>query len=403
MPTKNVHINIAYHFLAEAMIFFLIAAPFLANAYNWVPYWSYLGLAFGICVLYSAYSTYQKSFAWYIITTPVFMLAFFFVGYPLVLTIAFPILLTYRYIFLKKDPMPKRELLYLNVTIPLAIFLLIWIKDVEIVVYAFSLLALLLAGNIYSHLYNLKKKERHQIGKKLWLILGSFTALLALGTYMLFVFRDIFNKIWFGLMEIPSYIGGKLGMLLGHFFPNPDMPAYSNDDRIMNSFETKHGDKEPKEPPSDRSASSNIADYEQLIYWSIGIIVLIIVIIMAIRYSRNRFEPDQDSTHNELVSYSSVRTTKPANNPVFSRLFKAPNNKIRHLMYQFERDAEKVGAGRYSYETLDTWLERLGFQVDLDAYKKVRYGGNKSINEAEVQIVKEQIQVMRKRLKKNSD
>src|SRR5699024_11794545 len=110
-------------------------------------------------------------------------------------TCALPILLTFRYISLRKDTFPKKENMYLNVTIPVAIILFIWIQDAEIVVYAFLLLIVLLMGNILSHLVSVPRKERHDIGKKLWFPLGRFARILASSTLLLFIFRYLFGKV----------------------------------------------------------------------------------------------------------------------------------------------------------------------------------------------------------------
>lgn len=405
MPAKNEIINIAYHFFAEAMIVFLFATPFMNGEYQWIPYWSYLALILGVCVLYSVYSFYSKGFAWYIVTTPLIILIFFLVGYPFVLSVAFPILFTFRYIFLRKDSMLSRESVYLNVTIPLAVFLLIWIRDPEIIIYTFLLLTLLLGGNIYSHLFNLKKKERHYIGQKMWLTLGSFTALFAIAIFLLFSFRDVFNKMWYGLMEIPGYLGGKVGMLVGYFFPNPKPPEAIDDQDMANLF--GEGDKENadqfNELLPERNESSIIEEYDYLIYWSIGVIILTIVIIMAVRHFRNRFDPVAEPTDHITTHYNNLETEDETDSSIFRRLFRAPNNRIRKLIYQFERDAEKVNASRYPYETVDAWMERLGFDVDLTTYKKVRYGGNDNVNDEEAQMLKEQLHKMRNTLKKNRD
>lgn len=84
MPIKNMNINIAYHFMAEAMIIFLIAIPFTYGEYHQVPYWGYLGMTFGMCFIYSLYTTGEKSLGWYIATVPVFIVLFFVADYPFI-------------------------------------------------------------------------------------------------------------------------------------------------------------------------------------------------------------------------------------------------------------------------------------------------------------------------------
>src|SRR5699024_9991674 len=142
--TKNATIKVAYHFLAEAIVIFLFALPFMNGEYHCVPYLNYLLLVGGVCLLYSIFSFYETRLSAYILSAPVIIFIFYITGYPLMPAVVFPILLTFRYIFLRKDTFPKKENIYLNVTIPVAIILLIWIQDAEIVVYAFLLLIVLL-------------------------------------------------------------------------------------------------------------------------------------------------------------------------------------------------------------------------------------------------------------------
>jgi len=140
--------------------------------------------------------------------------------------------------------------------------------------------------------------------------------------------------------------------------------------------------------------------YGDLIYWSVGIIALIIILIAAIRFFRHRFEPAEDSSGNQNIHYRNTEADVKSGKSLLSHRFKTPSNSIRKLIYQFERHAEKADAGRYSYETLDAWKERIGFHVDLTAYKKVRYGDVKKVSDEEAKALKKQLQVIRNNLKK---
>src|SRR5699024_101237 len=134
MMEKNSTINIAYHFLAEGMIVFLLTVPFTYGEYTQIPYWVYLGMIFAMCVVFSVYSINEKMYGWYMATMPVFTLFFLMAKYPLYLSIGFPLVLTYRYIQLRKDITPNKETSYLNVIVTVSIALLIWVKDLEIMV-----------------------------------------------------------------------------------------------------------------------------------------------------------------------------------------------------------------------------------------------------------------------------
>src|SRR5699024_919049 len=138
-----------------------------------------------------------------------------------------------------------------------------------------------------------------------------------------------------------------------------------------------------------------------LIYWGMGILILMVVFILAMRYFRHCFMSEPLQIPHTQVQYSRLDADEmSANQLMFSRFFNTPTNHILYFIYLFELDAEKADAGRYSYETLDAWMERLGFQIDLAAYKRVRYGGHENVNEEEAQTLKEQLQAVQKDLRK---
>src|SRR5699024_3839981 len=114
-----------------------------------------------------------------------------------------------------------------------------------------------------------------------------------------------------------------------------------------------------------REESSVLEEYVHLIYWGMGILILMVVIILAMRYFRHRFKSEPQQIPHTHVQHSRLDADEmSANQSMFSRFFNTPNNKIRKLIYQLESDAKKYDAGKYSYETMDASMERLDYEID---------------------------------------
>ncbi|HLQ71653.1 MAG TPA: hypothetical protein VK142_07605, partial [Bacillota bacterium] len=299
MLNKNATINIAYHFLAEGMIIFLLAIPFTYGEYHQLPYWSYLGIVSVMCVAYSVYTANEKRYGWYIATAPAFIALFYVFNFPLYLSVGFSLLLLYRYIILRKETILNKETTYFNVIVILSMALLIfWLRDIELIIYPFLLLSLLLSGNILSHLQALKKEEQQDIKQQLWMTFGSVIVMGAISVIFIFSIRDVFNRIWYGLMSIPGYIAGKFGDLIHTFFPEPTIFEGFTWEKLFGTGEL--GKNFKKRLPEDKN-TADIMDYAHMIYWIIGILIIVVITTLSIRYFRNRFNPIVATEHQVLT------------------------------------------------------------------------------------------------------
>lgn len=60
---------------------------------------------------------------------------------------------------------------------------------------------------------------------------------------------------------------------------------------------------------------------------------------------------------------------------------------VRILVHKFERKAFKHQLGRKPTETIEEWLKRIGLNVDVHVYQKVRYG--------EIEVSNQEVEVLR--------
>lgn len=396
------NMNVANHFLAEAMIIFLIAVPFMEYKYQWIPYWRYLGLILAICLLFSAYTKYRDDYAWYIWTVPFLVVVFYVSGFSIFLSVLFPVLLTFRYIYLRKDSALNRGMAYINLTVVLTIFLLIWIKDISLVIYAFFILTFLLVGHILSHFMAIKQSQSDVVKRKLWMTIATIFGISTTGLILLYMFRNIFTGIWTSVMSAIGYVGGKFGVLVGYILPDiePTEEKENEDPERNEAWQEQNENMEDKLP--DQNGSSLLEDYGSIILWGMGVVILIALFILAFRYTRSRFnEPGKTGDTQEVVTYSDLDDVSALHKTsLFNRFFQAPEHQVRKLIFLLERDAAKVNAGRLSCETLDSWLERLGFTIDMSTYNKVRYGNVENVSDEEVQTLKKHLKHIRDYLKK---
>src|SRR5690625_2748588 len=98
MKNKHSNITYAYHFMSEAIIIFMIFLPIMYYHYQFVLYWTFLAVIIGICLLFSIYSKFTTKFSIYMLTVPALTGLFYVVGFPIELSIIFPVLMTWRYL-----------------------------------------------------------------------------------------------------------------------------------------------------------------------------------------------------------------------------------------------------------------------------------------------------------------
>src|SRR5699024_2600082 len=164
MRQKNVIIVRAYHFMAEMLIIFLLAVPFLNVSET--PYWNYAGVASGICILFTFYASRTDTNAWFISSIPLLALSFYIVGFNLFFSILFACLCTWRFINICHNSILKREGTYIIFALLMAIILVVWFQNMTPVIYFVLILFILMIGNICSQLtvldQNVQKESTHK-------------------------------------------------------------------------------------------------------------------------------------------------------------------------------------------------------------------------------------------------
>lgn len=396
MPNKHLNITYAYHFLSEAIILFLVAAPILYLEYRWVPYWSYLLVMIGSCLAFSLISKRTTNYGMYLLMVVPLFLAFFLFNYPYVVNIALSCLLTWRYMNIRKRSMVdlNRENGYIILTIILTTLGVIVIKDSELIIYASIQVISLIFGHIFSHLAVIRKQDRRQFDQK---AIASILLPLVIGTIVFVPFfqsgKLILIELWAGFRYLVYILASSVG-------------------RIMQLFEHDRGwgdvaNIEEGRPPSEgpyyqlNETESLIEIIAPYMIIGAGLVIAALIVILAVKVSKKVMKPIRQVEMPYVVSYSHPAEEAHHSENIlsaFKKRFSRPRHPIRRDVFEFERKTAQWEKGRKPYETIEEWLKRIGVNGNLAIYQKVRYG-EEDVTDGEARKLKMELKKMKDYLK----
>lgn len=372
MSNKHLNITYAYHFLSEAIIIFLIAIPILYLQYRWIPYWSYLFVVIFLCLVFSFLAKRTTNYSVYLVVGLVLLPIFYFLNYPLIVNLAFTALLIWRYINVRSRTMVdlNRENGYIIAAIILTTLGVLIVKDSEIIIYAATLVILLVFGNILSHLAVISKEDRRRFDRRsVAYILGP----IILGTLIFIPFfhtgKFLLLKLWAGFRYLVYIFASSIGRVLQLFEQDRGWGD------IVNIEESRPPiDDEVYQKLGAKSLIEILAPYAIIM---VGLIVITVIVVLAIKLSKKVFKPLNQIPTADLVSYTSLSEETKEHHSLldaFKKRFRKPSDPIRRYVYEFERRAIQHEYGRKPFETLEEWLKRMGLETNLEIYQKVRYG-----------------------------
>lgn len=398
MSNKHLNITYAYHFISEAIIIFLIAAPILYLHYRWVPYWSYLLVAFILCAVFSLLARKTTSYFIYIVIGILLIPIFYFLNYPLIVNLTFTGLLIWRYINVRSRSMIdlNRENGYIILSIILATMGVIIVKDSEIVFYASTIIILLIFGNIFSHLAVINKRDRRQFDLKTTLyIIGP----LMIGTIILIPFfqsgKFLLLKLWDSFRYLVYVLASNMGKVLQLFELMSDKLEPVEIEESMLAEDNEYYNELKSE-----SVIELIAPY---IFIIVGIIIVGLIVLFAIKASKKVFKPLPQMPATNLVSYTTLTDEESDDKNIFNSLrnrFKRPEHPIRRYVFEFEKKTMTHDYGRKPHETIEEWLKRIDIDTNLEIYQKVRYG-KEEVTEQEAATLKAELRKIESSLRSN--
>lgn len=385
----------AYHFLSEAIIIFLIAIPFFYHRFFFVPYWSYLAVVIGACILFTIITKYKPTLFLYFMVVPGLFVLFHLLNYPIIMSISLSLLLVWRYINIRNQEFIKREAIYVLITAILTVLVSSLVHESHIMIYPFLLFVILCAGYILSHYVYVSKVEKKEISSKLLIY---FTGILATGAgtfYLLFgVLRSITAQIWGILIDAT----GGLFLSISNFMSFITVEKRSWADRKLSEE-----DYEFVKPLEEHNVVEQMSGLLIFAVLFISLFVLVIVLLLTMR-KRIKLKLSKIETRDVPVisTIDSLKATYMSQDKTsfIKRVFKAPEHPIRKMVFQFERKAKKLNKGRKYNETLEDWFKRIGIEANISVYQRVRYG-DIVVSENERNQLREQLRKMESKLTTN--
>jgi hypothetical protein len=375
MPSKHPDFTYSYHFLSQAIIVFLLVMPFLHFLFEWVPYWSYLGVATVTAAVFFLYSRLEFAYGWYLASAPVIFGVFLLLGYPLVLSALFSALLVWRFIKIRKDEIMHQENAYVLYTLFLTTAMFVIVRDTELFLLLGIQILILLFGYLLSHLLATSNKEENRSHVMFWLLIAGILAAVTMAVIPLLNFgRMVIVQLWQGFINLVVWAISQLAAVF------PDTELFSSAGREVERLQMglpEEGSAEQVEPVY---ADAATPDFLIWLFILAGVVVLYFVL----RIFKRRFTVSPIAGSSDVVSYSKMYEEEKESfvKRLFRRTRKKPDHPIRRLVFDFELLAGQHKKGRKNHETVEEWLQRTGLNVDMAVYQKVRYG-HKDVTESE--------------------
>lgn len=370
MHPKNMLITHAYYLISEGIILYLLALPISFYYFREISWWRYFLIIVGIAFVFSICAKFFKSYTPYVALIPIITYVFILLGYPLFLSIAFAGIIAWRYIVIRARLYYNSETAYLSMSIFLTLLGILIVRDIQLVILPLVQIIVNMLGYTISNLVEIDREERKSFNRTMWLKwIGTFTVF----TVVIYWLRDSLTLMANGLWNL---VGDSLSFILTGIVNIFDFLPINNfvnnhSANEMQGVELVNQD-EPFELPEEASSAGNL-DFFMVIIICALIIMFILAIYRAMKAKvreRNITSPSNFNKTEEKLDLPGRRRQV-----LFRKKKVKIDHPVRKLMYQFEKRAAKLKMGRLSYESLEDWFQRLGFEENIDIYQKVRYGG----------------------------
>lgn len=371
MQRNYLSITYAYHFICEVMIVFFLSIPIFYYYYETVPYMSFALVLVGSSVVYVQLFHRVTSYVPYMVLAPCLMVLFYLLSYPLLMSILFGVVFTWRAITLRKEHRLDNEGTYLRWILMLSVILPLFIHDLTFILFVVSVLFLLIVGNIVRNMTVLPKRDRRS--KSVAFLSGVFVLVIAGVTVIAYSFhgvRTLIGWIWSAISGVLVWAGSLFVYLLS-LIPMP---------------EGQEGEGEPQEGggpleiPEETASSETLIDHLFTWLMIIGCIIAAYFIFRFVRKQLQKtFEPiaqqDDHITYEQMdLADERKRTWKER----LRNMIPLPKDHVRKRMYQFEKRMSSTEQGRKREETIEEWVNRTGWAIDFELYQRVRYGAQQA-------------------------
>lgn len=372
MTNRQALITYSYHFLSEMLIVFLLFVPLLHLDEATVPLFPYIITSSAITILFALYTHLSTRFSPYVLSAPIIFSLFYYIQLPFYVIIFLTLFSIQRYIKIRSTKNKARENFYLRWALIFSIVAALIMDHIQLVLYILILFLVVMIGYMVRHFTVIEQNEsknRYQLFL-IYVIIGLM--IISMATYyMLPIVRKLLSMLWFLFVNVFIYTGSKVIQLL----------------EWLQVFELEgKGEQHVQEGLGnvDQSQLTEPDQIDSVIFeWIVRIIIILLMIIgvsfilwKAYQLLRNRFSQVKGEHALTIVSYHSLNDQERSKffARLYNRLRKRPDHPIRQLVYDIERKVSKTTLERFSYETVENWLQRLKLPGHLATYQKVRYG-----------------------------
>ncbi|WP_047985932.1 hypothetical protein [Ornithinibacillus californiensis] len=371
MNLNRQFISDLYHFIAENVIISIIMLLPIHFYYNWIPAWSILTFTIPLCVIFTTLEKREIAYPYFYLIVLILIPGFLLFGYSLILSIALSTIMVWRYIRIREVMVIGKEASYIILTATLSLIVYLITEQF----YSIGFLLLQLLVNVICFLYSNLATIHHNRLKWFNLrILSSLIIFLCFGGALAFWVskQEFIIKAWDAIIY---FIFLNLGRVLNFI-------SFIEDETV-NEIEINlvRGMGSPPEFITENKLIANAFGG----YFGIGMIISVIGLITIILiFKGDRLAQDRlEGKPNKLVT-ESANYRFDENRGLLKKWRIGKKHRVRVLVHQFERKTAKHQLGRKKSETIDEWLKRIGLEVNIHVYQKVRYGGlNVSYQEVE--------------------
>jgi len=387
MRHKNQIITNVHAFVCEALIIFLLLAPFLYYFYDWLPYRTYLLIVICSSLFFSLLTRQTTDDKLYILSIPFIIILCYMLRFSVIISSLLGIILTWRYINIKKTfAIYHTSSLYVRWSFIATTIAIITVNDRGIMLYICLLFFVLISIRFW--VMNQKDQKPFEWKYPLYIV-ASFAFGIIVVYYSFNIIKFIMAKVWYIFSEILIFIAQLVAYSLSLIELNiaHDSSEIEQVQRVDNGEFDKLQNLE------------SYAYVEPIVVSMIILLLLSLFVWIFVRYYRKKFRREQLSETSADVSYKQLQKKrerrKRSLRRLASNLLRVRQHPVRRMMYQFERQMAKTKYRRLSYETIEEWARRINIDIHLDVYKKVRYG-NIEVSDNDILHLKQQLERIKK-------
>lgn len=374
----------AYHLISEGIIIYLAVLPFMYYYYQAVPELVYLGVILGSSLLFSFLSKVSKNHLPFILAWPIILLVFYLVGYTVSLSILFSGLLVWRFVVIRSKAHLGFESTYLGATFLLTLLALLVMRDLQIVVFFFLQIIVVIFGYTLSNFVLVTKEDRKRMNQSIWLTVAGFFLSIS---FFMYLFSEsamsIASSLWGG-------IGRGLTFLISGFanlFSFINLELFANRDDQIQEDEEEIGFGQPEEILPLEEYNDVSMDFYLILSLALLVLFIVLIIYKVMKSNVREKELKQDVHFDK--STEKIQIHRQPRGRFFSRKSTRVDHPIRKLVLNFERKAAKLQLGRNQDESIENWFHRVGLEGKIEVYQKVRYGEMEATIEEEAMLKNE--------------